>query len=64
MLVYLNAETWTHNPGPLAAEIREAVRAGLHLQPCHEYPSVTDPGSERQALEFKQVMDSTPADLK
>ena len=24
----------------------------------------TDPGSERQALEFKQVMDSTPADLK
>jgi len=64
MLVYLNAETWTHDPERLAAEIREAMRAGLHLQPCHEYPSVTDPGSERQALEFKQVMDSTPADLK
>ena len=40
------------------------MRAGLHLQPCHEYPSVTDPGSVRQALEFKQIMDATPADLK
>eukprot|EP00966_Prymnesium_polylepis_P040294 935050-Prymnesium_polylepis.1 len=64
MLVYLNTKTWTHDPEPFAAEIREAQRAGLHLQPCHEYPSVTDPGSERQALEFKQIMDATPSDLK
>jgi len=69
MLVYLNALTWTHDPELYAAEIREAVRVGLHLQPCHEYPSVVDvsrvdPGSARHALEFKQIMDSTPADLK
>ena len=37
---------------------------GLHLQPCHEFFSVLDPGSARQALEFKQIMDATPADLK
>eukprot|EP00966_Prymnesium_polylepis_P161540 3733383-Prymnesium_polylepis.1 len=30
MLVYLNALTWTHDPEPLAAEIREAMREGLH----------------------------------
>jgi len=64
MLVYLNALTWTHSPEELAAEIREAGRVGLHLQPCHEFPSVVDTDSSRHALEFKQVMDSTPADLK
>mmetsp|Transcript_36685 Transcript_36685/g.97113 ORF Transcript_36685/g.97113 Transcript_36685/m.97113 type:complete len:148 (+) Transcript_36685:244-687(+) len=39
---------------------------GMHmdLQTCHEFPSVIDPGSERHALEFKEVMDATPADLK
>jgi hypothetical protein len=37
---------------------------GLHLQPCHEFLSVLDPGSPRAALEFKQVMDATPEDLK
>jgi hypothetical protein len=63
---YLNAITWTFVPELLAAEIREAMRAGLHLQLqlCQEYPSVTDPGSARQALEFKRIMDATPADLK
>eukprot|EP00966_Prymnesium_polylepis_P269981 6237011-Prymnesium_polylepis.2 len=30
MLIYLNAETWTHYPEPFAAEIIEALRAGLH----------------------------------
>jgi len=64
MLVYLNAQTWTHNPEAFADEIREAMRAGLHLQPCHEFPSVIDMGSERQALEFKEIMDATPADLR
>eukprot|EP00966_Prymnesium_polylepis_P170987 3952408-Prymnesium_polylepis.2 len=64
MLVYLNAQTWTHDLEPFATEIREAMRAGLHLQPCYEYPSVVDPGSARHALEFKQIMDATPADLK
>lgn len=64
MLVYLNGQTWTHNPELLAADIREAMRVGLHLQPCHEYPSVTAPSSVRHALDFKQIMDATPADLK
>ena len=63
MLVYLNALTWMHDPETLAAEIREAMRLGLHLQLCHEYPSVTDPGSSRHSLEFKEIMDATPADL-
>eukprot|EP00966_Prymnesium_polylepis_P009055 208727-Prymnesium_polylepis.1 len=63
MFVYLNALTWTHNPETFAAEVREAMRAGLHLQPCHKFPSVLDPGL-RHALEFKQIMDATPADLK
>ena len=64
MLVYLTAQTWTTDPEPFAAEIREAQRVGLHLQPCHEFPSVLDPGSARHALEFKQIMDMTPADLR
>jgi len=64
MLVYLNALTWTHEPESFAADIREAQRAGLHLQPCHEFPSVLDSGSSRRALEFKQIHDSTPADLR
>ena len=64
MLVYLNAQTWAHDPETFAAELREAMRQGVHLQPCHEFPSAIDSGSERQALEFKQIMDMTPADLK
>eukprot|EP00966_Prymnesium_polylepis_P088336 2044230-Prymnesium_polylepis.1 len=64
MLVYLNALTWTHKPESFASDIREAMRAGVHLQPCHEFPSVLDPRSLRHALEFKQVMDATPEDLK
>eukprot|EP00966_Prymnesium_polylepis_P304687 7039568-Prymnesium_polylepis.2 len=64
MLVYLNALTWTHEPEELAAEIGEAMRVGLHLQPCHEFPSSVDTGSARHALEFKQIMDVTPEGLK
>eukprot|EP00966_Prymnesium_polylepis_P300696 6949065-Prymnesium_polylepis.1 len=60
MLVYLNALTWTHEPESLSADIGEAMRIGLHLQPCHEFPSVIDPESARHALEFKNVMDATP----
>ena len=63
MLVYLNALTWTHNPETFAAELREAMRVGLHLQSCHEFPSSLDPGS-RHALDFSRLMTSTPADLK
>eukprot|EP00966_Prymnesium_polylepis_P308013 7118239-Prymnesium_polylepis.1 len=40
MLVYLNAVTWTFVPELLAAELREAMRLGLHLLVCHEFPSV------------------------
>eukprot|EP00966_Prymnesium_polylepis_P324539 7380576-Prymnesium_polylepis.1 len=64
MLVYLNAITWAYMPELLAAEIREAMHVGLHLQVCNELPSVLDPGSARGALEFKRIMDATPADLK
>jgi len=31
MLIYLNALTWTHDPEPLAAEIREAQRMGFWM---------------------------------
>jgi len=64
MLVYLNGLTWTHEPELLAADIREAMSIGVHLQPCHEFPSAIDPSSARHALEFKLIMDATPADLK
>ena len=64
MLVYLNSNTWTHNPEGLTADIHEAFRLGVHLQPCHEFPSVLDPGSPRAALEFKSIMDATPSHLK
>jgi hypothetical protein len=47
MLVYLNGQTWTHDPEAFAADIREAMRVGLHLQPSHEFPSVIDAGSAR-----------------
>eukprot|EP00966_Prymnesium_polylepis_P237321 5488807-Prymnesium_polylepis.1 len=63
MLVYLNARTWTHEPEAFAAEIREAMGQGVHLRPCHEFPSVIDPESSRAALEFKNIMDATPADV-
>jgi len=64
MLVYLNANTWTHEPEPLAAEIRQAMHMGLHVLLCHEFPSGLDMGSARGALEFKFIMDATPPDLK
>jgi len=64
MLVYLNAVTWMHGQEALAVDIREAQRLGVHLQPCHEFPSVLDSsGSVRKALNFKQIMDMTPPDL-
>jgi len=64
MLVYLNALTWTHEPEAFAAEVHEAMRLGVHLQLCHEFNSVLDPGSTRHALPFKEIMDATPPDLK
>jgi len=63
MLVYLNALTWTHEPEELAAQLHRAMRVGLHLQLCHEFPSSIDPGS-RHALEFSKIMSATPADLR
>jgi|EP00966_Prymnesium_polylepis_P200777 hypothetical protein len=63
MLVYLNAVTWAHNPEALTVDISEAQRLGVHLQLCHEFPSVMDPGSPRKALGFKQIMDTTPSDI-
>ena len=64
MLVYLNALTWTHDPESLEADIREAQRLGVHLQLCHEFPSVLDPGSARAALDFKAIMEATPLELR
>jgi len=72
MLVYFNAVTWTHDPETFAAEVREALQRGVHLHTCHEFPSVIDgavfridgvTGGARHAVEFKQIMDATPADL-
>ena len=63
MLVYLNAATWMHRPEALAGDIREAQRLGVHLQPCHEFMSVLDPGSARKALGFKQIVEPTQSDL-
>eukprot|EP00966_Prymnesium_polylepis_P181064 4193971-Prymnesium_polylepis.1 len=40
------------------------MRVGEHLQACHEFPSVLDPGSAREALAFKEIMDTTPAEFK
>ena len=64
VLVYLNALTWTGDVEALAADIDLAYRYGVHLQPCHEFPSLIDPGSARHALPFKLVMDATPAVLR
>jgi len=63
MLIYLNADTWTHDPEALTVNVSEAQRIGVHLQLCNEFPSVLDPGSARKALAFKQIMDATPPDL-
>jgi len=63
MLVYLNALTWTHEPEELTAELRQAMRVGLHLQLCHEFPSSIDLGS-RHAIDFSKIMNATPADLR
>ena len=60
MLIYLNALTWAHEPEAFAADIRNAMRLGVHLQLCHEFPSVLDSGSARRALEFKEIIDVTP----
>ena len=64
MLIYLNALTWTHDPESLEADIREAQRLGVHLQLCHEFPSVLDPGSARSALDFKAIMEATPLEMR
>eukprot|EP00966_Prymnesium_polylepis_P080321 1860513-Prymnesium_polylepis.1 len=39
MLIYLNAHTWTESPEELGGDIGRAQRLGVHLQPCHEFPS-------------------------
>lgn len=48
----------------LASDINKAQKLGIHLQLSHEFPSVLDPGSTRAALEFKDIMEATPAHLK
>jgi len=64
MLVYLNANTWVGDSEALATDIREAQRLGVHLQPCHEFPSVLDTSSSRAAQDFKTIMEATPPPLK
>jgi len=64
MLIYLNAHTWTESPEELGGDIGRAQRLGVHLQPCHEFPSVLDPDSLRAAVDFKTIMDATPRSLK
>jgi len=63
MLLYLNAATWTESEG-LMADIEEARRQSKNVQLCHESPSALDPESLRQPLDFKQIMEATPAHLR
>ena len=60
---FLNAVTWMDDSEALAGDVRAAQHVGVHLQLCHEFPSVLDSGSARKALGFKKIMDSTPPDL-
>ena len=53
-----------HESEALAADICEAMRVGVHLQLCHEFPSVLDAGSARRAFGFKEIMEATPPNLK
>ena len=64
MLLYLNKNTWASDSEALAADIREAQRIGVHLQTCHEAPSVLDLQSFRGGQDFKTIMDETPPALK
>jgi hypothetical protein len=40
------------------ADIREAQRIGVHVQLCHEFPRVIDPGSAHAAIEFEAIVDA------
>ena len=64
MLLCFNALTWAHNPWILAGEILEAQHLGIHVQFCHEFPSVLDPTNSRQAIDFDTIIETTPAQLQ
>merc|ERR1712130_287820 len=64
MLIYLNANTWADQTDGLKVDIESAQLLGVHLQLCHEFPSAIDPGSGRGALDFKDIIESTPPRLK
>lgn len=64
MLLYLDATTWTHQLEALTDEVQEALRLGCHIQMAHEFPSVLDMASARQAIDFCKIIDATPARFK
>jgi hypothetical protein len=64
VLLYLNANTWGGEGSKgLAADVSRAQRMGVHLQLCHEFPSLLDLGSARAAHEFSKIMELTPHQL-
>ena len=54
MLLYLTGETWTRGAASAAYahEVCEAMRAGVHLLPAHELPSMLGDNETRCACDF------------
>ena len=66
-LLYLTSRTWTSGgaSAAFAREVRHAQRLGVHVLLAHEYPSVIEDDSIRDACPFNDfwAADSTPEDL-
>ena len=54
MLLYLTSATWTRGDesAAFAHEVCEALRKGVHLLVCHEFPSMLGDGEGRHACAF------------
>ena len=54
MLLYLTSATWTRGEesAAFAHEVCEALRKGVHLLVCHEFPSMLGDGEGRHACAF------------
>ena len=56
MLLYLTDATWTRGSesAAFAHEVCEAMRMGVHLLLCHEFPSVLGDNQKRHACTFNE----------
>ena len=56
MLLYLTKATWTRGAASaaFAHEVCEALRAGVHLLLCHEFPSMLGDSDARMACAFNE----------